>query len=1774
MLTGMNSSKEHINWITVGEVINLIKKPVALYTTHIVKRWHVTLCKDCLPFGQCPNPGNCQMKKKPVDLCRSCNGWYKELAKSHLNKDKRKIEWRKNCDTSKLPVDPWEVAKFFMPVLGDNKGTVIEAESTDLAHLLNVLVWMKDVAFAPDRRVDRDLVNDLRSGVRNPWAHAPNQELADADFNNAFDIANKFVADLDNVFSCNEVKKCIGDIKLVQTNKISNVVEAELKALNLLRGVLGADVSQLKGEIKNLKEDQSFDRQVIKEQERMLENLVNCTKECSTRMDRFDELFCREISEIRADIKSLQGTNDRFQQKSCLPDKPPKIFGRDAEVKKIVCSLVDEGCGIVSIVGGPGFGKSTIAVEVSHHLSDSHDIEVIFSFLSNVSTVPEVIQRLCRDVGVNPGDDPESSLIFWLKSIEKKVVLVMDNIEQLLESNVISLFTELMATLRKNSRRQLQILTTTRTEFSIPDRTTENVHVRELDKNASVELLRTFCRNKEVKDEILSDLAKLCGYVPLALCITGSRIPRLNDPAEMIKWLKEKPMKALQSTDKSQCVRKAIEFSFQMLSSEDKKALVRLSVFNGNFQRMSAEEVIDRDDFETQDLLDQLVARSLIQSSSDNRFVIHSLIRRYLADHEQLQDEKAVAQGLMVKHFLKMCHLWTIDSYTKDRFIDAREKLKTDSHNVEETLKVCCQDPNVVELLVNSDIYKSSSTFFYRFCRYLLPQIILRNFQESCINLAKTRKQLTIAITFQCLVAGQEGRKSAWKSTEYLDMMEAIKDALDQNKAVLKEDRSVYSYCYYFYARFHSSQANVTPCPDLEEDDLSPLPENNDRSPMKNAEETLILIQRARLNKKRAVKVFRSDKKKYEDYMNCAKSFYDQALSTAKEFLGDHEITCICYKLLGDLYLHWRKNDEAMEYYSDAIKLRKKLQLDSNEAFVYLLKNYGLCLRFLRRFEASVENLNEACDIADKLAEKHTPCRANVLYQLANTYRAWKPDCQESAKYAKEAKEMQVLLDPRTVKSLEDIIKTAEEYMKEKNLIRSFQNIVNVVRTDRQLQQNSSIPDKPLTFVGRCAEVNKIIYSLVENGCGIVSIVGGPGFGKSSIAVEVSHHLSNMHDIVVIFSFLSNVSTVPEVLLRLCLDVGVNPGEDPESALLFWLNNTEKKVLLVMDNIEHMLEEEVRSEFTELVVTLRKNSQQQLQILTTTRTEFSIPEQTTENVQLGELDEKSCVELLRKYCPNTEVKDSYLCDLADLCGFIPLALCIAGPRIADLDDPFELIHWLKEKPVKTLLTSDKSQCVRKAIEFSFQQLNDDDRKALARLSLFNGNFQRKSAEEVIERDELVTQDFLEQLVARSLIMQRSSDKRFLIHSLIRRFLADHHQFQDEKIIAQGLMVKHFLKMCHSLTMDSFSKNGFTDARESLKMDSHNVEETLKVCCQDQATNLNPNIFELLINSDIYKSSSRLFYRFCRDLLSQTILRNFQEYCINLAKIRKQLTIAITFQCLVADQEGRKSAWKSTEYIDMMEAIKDALDQNKAVLKEDRSLYSYCYYFYAQYYSKQAHITPCPDLEEDDLSPLPENNDRSPMENAEETLILTQRAHLNKKRAMKVFRSDKEKYEDYMNCAKSFSSQALSASQELFGDHELTYISYKALGDLYSLWRRNKEALLNYSGAIKLSKKLKLDSNEPFVYLLKSYGLCLSFLRYFDESVAILNEARDIADKLAQKHSPCRANVYCALAIAYRAWKPDCKEAAKYANAAVRMGESLHSVKTMKDIIKTAEEHME
>ena len=111
---------------------------------------------------------------------------------------------------------------------------------------------------------------------------------------------------------------------------------------------------------------------------------------------------------------------------------------------------------VVSLHGGPGFGKTATAIQTSYKLSEEHKIPVVFSQLTTASAVDEMIQQLCLDVDVNHEDDPKPSLILWLKNIRKKMIWIMNDVDSLLEDK--TGFYGFVHLLRKISNQQCQIV--------------------------------------------------------------------------------------------------------------------------------------------------------------------------------------------------------------------------------------------------------------------------------------------------------------------------------------------------------------------------------------------------------------------------------------------------------------------------------------------------------------------------------------------------------------------------------------------------------------------------------------------------------------------------------------------------------------------------------------------------------------------------------------------------------------------------------------------------------------------------------------------------------------------------------------------------------------------------------------------------------------------------------------------------------------------------------------------------------------------------------------------------------------------------------------------------------------------------------------------------------------------------------------------------------------------------------------------------------------------
>ena len=748
----------------------------------------------------------------------------------------------------------------------------------------------------------------------------------------------------------------------------------------------------------------------------------------SARLDdaKFEELW-QEISQPLVRLGILQKDIDeiRKEEESCLPDKLSMFTGREDEIQNVIALLLDKTKAVVSLHGGPGFGKTAIAIQVSHKLSEDHKIPVVFSQLTTATKVDEMIRQLCLDVGVNHEDDPKSSLILRLKNIKSKLIFVMDNIDNLLEDK--TSFYEFIRLLRKNSNQHCQILTTSRMLFEIPDLPTDKIQVDEMDEEACTELLKKQCPGQD--DKFLRRLAKLCGNIPLAMCIAGSLVDEFENPDELLLHLEKQPMKILKRPNSNQYVNRAINLSYEKCSDEEQETFIRLSVFEGSFSNDAAKAVIEKDSLDTNDILQKLVSRSLIKEPTKRRYIIHLLIKHFLNDKQKGEDEKAQkareeamrAEVLMVEFYLELGHDKTMKSYSKDGYKDSREALKREASNIQNVLKICCQqeDPtrsDISDCLARSKIYTTSVKFFSLFVRTMIPDLIVDNFLQRCANLAEERKEHAIKINVDCLLADRERSKSMGKSDEhYISKMDRIQKDFETHYEVLKEDKALCAHFYYQYLRYQFRKADNQ----KKEERLKVQMEIKEKlekwyeimktltdTPGGKADIIFSLLHLGHTYKSISFPKYYLKDDSSKTSLERAENCYKEAIQLSQKELGEHELTSSCHKDLGDLFSKIDKYVLAEKEYTTAKEIRDKVGLDASERHVLLLNNLGMSLSKTGRANDAIEVLEKARDTAEKLAENDEPNRykAKVYASLAIAYDL-KQKCSEAVNYAKKATE-------------------------------------------------------------------------------------------------------------------------------------------------------------------------------------------------------------------------------------------------------------------------------------------------------------------------------------------------------------------------------------------------------------------------------------------------------------------------------------------------------------------------------------------------------------------------------------------------------------------------------------------------------------------------------------------------------------------------------------------------------------------------------------------------
>lgn len=348
-------------------------------------------------------------------------------------------------------------------------------------------------------------------------------------------------------------------------------------------------------------------------------------------------------------------------------------------------------------------------------------------------------------------------------------------------------------------------------------------------------------------------------------------------------------------------------------------------------------------------------------------------------------------------------------------------------------------------------------------------------------------------------------------------------------------------------------------------------------------------------------------------------------------------------------------------------------------------------------------------------------------------------------------------------------------------------------------REGTRLPVAATSFVGRDDAIAAIVAAFRPSR--LVTLAGPGGVGKSRLALETAHLLAGEHRDGAWLCELAPVADPGGVAFAVAAAVGVRQVRRTtiEDSLVDALATRE--LLVVVDNCEHVLDG---------VVPLLEQVLHQcsgVRVLATSRERLAADGETVVDVPPLELpDEKAdpmtawdqpapALELLRDritavrpgFRPDARSHREAILDIARHLDGLPLALELAAARIATLG-PLEVAGRLDQR--FTLLTRGRRtalarhRTLRAAIDWSYDLLDDRERRTFERATVFVGGFTLDAAEHVcavaggVSRDDVP--DIVTALVDKSMLIvdDRGPTTRY-------RMLETLRQFGHERLAARG-----------------------------------------------------------------------------------------------------------------------------------------------------------------------------------------------------------------------------------------------------------------------------------------------------------------------------------------------------------------------------------------------------
>ena len=381
------------------------------------------------------------------------------------------------------------------------------------------------------------------------------------------------------------------------------------------------------------------------------------------------------------------------------------------------------------------------------------------------------------------------------------------------------------------------------------------------------------------------------------------------------------------------------------------------------------------------------------------------------------------------------------------------------------------------------------------------------------------------------------------------------------------------------------------------------------------------------------------------------------------------------------------------------------------------------------------------------------------------------------------------------------------------------------IRAPEEGEHNLPIP--PTQLIGRERELSEIRELVLDRDVRLLTLSGTGGTGKTRLGLQVALDFVGSFKDGVNFVDLSPIRDFDLVFSTIFHALGLQEtGEESVFELLkSFLGDKEK--LIFLDNFEQVIEAAPR--LTELISACPK-----LKVLVTSREDlkvrgeqvFPVPPLRLQELSEGEehllstlMDNEAIrffVERAKSVKPQFVVTEGNIKAIAEICvrlDGLPLALELAAARVKLLS-PQGISSRLSGEHGYTpmsLLTDGardlpgRHKTLRDTIEWSYDLLDESEKKLFIRLSVFSGGYTLESAEEVcnFERDlDIDILDGLTSLVYKNLLLQEEAfskkevdeDPRFGMLETIGEYATERLQESGEEDEVRRLHLEYYLAL--------------------------------------------------------------------------------------------------------------------------------------------------------------------------------------------------------------------------------------------------------------------------------------------------------------------------------------------------------------------------------------------